>query len=53
MSTKSLFLDFLILIVFFYAPLLGLFAFTGIPTSVFLWLKSIEAANKAAEEQDR
>jgi len=37
----------------FYAPLLGFFAFTGIPTSVFLWLKSIEAANTAAEEQDK
>lgn len=37
----------------FYAPLLGLFAITGVPTSIFLWFKSIEAANKAAEEQDR
>ncbi|XP_068647707.1 uncharacterized protein [Aristolochia californica] len=37
----------------FYAPLLGFFAFTGIPTSGFLWLKSVEAANKAADEQDR
>lgn len=37
----------------FYAPVLGFFAFSGIPTSVFLWFKSIETANKAAEEQDR
>ncbi|XP_059645307.1 uncharacterized protein LOC132286901 [Cornus florida] len=37
----------------FYAPLLGFFAFTGIPTSAFLWFKSVEAANKDAEEQDR
>ncbi|KAE8706456.1 polyglutamine-binding protein 1-like isoform X1 [Hibiscus syriacus] len=37
----------------FYAPLLGFFAFTGIPTSAFLWFKSIQVANKEAEEQDR
>ncbi|XP_068651821.1 uncharacterized protein [Aristolochia californica] len=37
----------------FYAPLLGFFVFTGMPTSGFLWFKSVEAANKAAEEQDR
>ncbi|KAG9456596.1 hypothetical protein H6P81_001104 [Aristolochia fimbriata] len=37
----------------FYAPLLGFFACTGIPTSGFLWFKSVQAANKAAEEQDR
>ncbi|KAH9297301.1 hypothetical protein KI387_028983 [Taxus chinensis] len=37
----------------FYAPLLGFFTLTGLPTSAFLWFKSIEAANKAAEEQDR
>lgn len=37
----------------FYAPLLGFFAFTGIPTSAFLWFKSVQAANKASEEQDR
>ncbi|KAL3525132.1 hypothetical protein ACH5RR_013504 [Cinchona calisaya] len=37
----------------FYAPLLGLFAFTGIPTSAFLWFKSVQVANKEAEEQDR
>lgn len=37
----------------FYAPLLGFFAFTGIPTSAFLWFKSVEAANKEAEEQDK
>ncbi|XP_022146563.1 uncharacterized protein LOC111015749 [Momordica charantia] len=37
----------------FYAPLLGFFAFTGIPTSAFLWFKSVEVANKEAEDQDR
>lgn len=37
----------------FYAPLLGFFAFTGIPFSGFLWFKSVQAANKEAEEQDR
>lgn len=37
----------------FYAPLLGIFVFVGIPTSAFLWFKSVEVANKEAEEQDR
>ncbi|XP_009766193.1 uncharacterized protein LOC107822718 [Nicotiana tabacum] len=37
----------------FYAPVLGFFAFTGIPTSAYLWFKSVEVANKEAEEQDR
>ncbi|KAK4347538.1 hypothetical protein RND71_033877 [Anisodus tanguticus] len=37
----------------FYAPVLGFFAFTGIPTSAFLWFKSVQVANKEAEEQDR
>ncbi|XP_057721951.1 uncharacterized protein LOC130936006 [Arachis stenosperma] len=37
----------------FYAPLLGFFAFTGIPSSAFLWYKSVQAANKEAEEQDK
>ncbi|KAJ4965296.1 hypothetical protein NE237_017145 [Protea cynaroides] len=37
----------------FYAPLLGFFAFTGVPTSAFLWFKSVQAANKAAKEQDQ
>ncbi|KAK7245419.1 hypothetical protein RIF29_40265 [Crotalaria pallida] len=37
----------------FYAPLLGFFAFTGIPSSAFLWFKSVQAANKEAEEQDK
>ncbi|XP_061982783.1 uncharacterized protein LOC133702503 [Populus nigra] len=36
-----------------YAPLLGFFAFTGIPTSAFLWFKSVQAANKEADEQDK
>nr|GMD56402.1 uncharacterized protein LOC109172650 [Ipomoea batatas] len=37
----------------FYAPLLGFFVFTGIPSSGFLWFKSVQAANKEAEEQDK
>ncbi|CBI37624.3 unnamed protein product, partial [Vitis vinifera] len=37
----------------FYAPLLGFFVFTGIPTSAFLWFKSVQTANKEAEEQDK
>ncbi|ESQ45361.1 hypothetical protein EUTSA_v10010756mg [Eutrema salsugineum] len=37
----------------FYTPVLGFFALTGIPTSVFLWFKSVEAANKEAAEQDK
>ncbi|CAH1413758.1 unnamed protein product [Lactuca virosa] len=37
----------------FYAPVLGFFAFTGVPTAAFLWFKSVEVANKEAEEQDR
>lgn len=37
----------------FYAPVLGFFAFTGIPTSAFLWFKSVQVANEEAEEQDR
>ncbi|KAF3330673.1 hypothetical protein FCM35_KLT04027 [Carex littledalei] len=37
----------------FYAPLLGFFVFTGIPTSGYLWYKSVQTANKEAEEQDR
>ncbi|WJX84300.1 hypothetical protein P8452_66889 [Trifolium repens] len=37
----------------FYAPLLGFFAITGAPTSAFLWFKSVQAANKEAEEQDK
>ncbi|OEL21000.1 hypothetical protein BAE44_0017981 [Dichanthelium oligosanthes] len=36
-----------------YAPLLGFFVFTGIPTSAFLWFKAVQTANKEAEEQDR
>ncbi|KAL3838803.1 hypothetical protein ACJIZ3_023394 [Penstemon smallii] len=37
----------------FYAPVLGFFAFTGIPSSAYLWFKSVQVANKEAEEQDR
>lgn len=36
-----------------YAPLLGFFAVTGIPTSGYLWYKAVQTANKDAEEQDR
>ncbi|XP_062180493.1 uncharacterized protein LOC133884908 [Phragmites australis] len=36
-----------------YAPLLGFFVFTGIPTSAFLWFKAVQTANREAEEQDR
>ncbi|KAG0492205.1 hypothetical protein HPP92_005603 [Vanilla planifolia] len=37
----------------FYTPLLAFFTFTGLPTSAFLWLRSVQAANKEAEEQDQ
>ncbi|KAM7262703.1 hypothetical protein ACFE04_000386 [Oxalis oulophora] len=37
----------------FYTPLLGFFVFTGIPVSGFLWFKSVQVANKEAEEQDK
>ncbi|KAI7728024.1 hypothetical protein M8C21_006091 [Ambrosia artemisiifolia] len=37
----------------FYAPVLGFFAFTGVPTAAYLWFKSVQVANKEAEEQDR
>lgn len=37
----------------FYAPILGFFAFTGLPTAGFLFYKSIQLANKASEEADR
>ncbi|GAV79027.1 hypothetical protein CFOL_v3_22492 [Cephalotus follicularis] len=37
----------------FYAPLLGFFVFTGIPTAAFLWFKSVQVANKEADEQDK
>ncbi|KQK05661.1 uncharacterized protein LOC100828480 [Brachypodium distachyon] len=36
-----------------YAPILGFFAVTGVPTSAFLWYKAVQTANKDAEEQDR
>lgn len=37
----------------FYAPLLGFFVFIGFPSSAFLWFKSVQVANKEADEQDR
>ncbi|KAL6609746.1 hypothetical protein ACP70R_039715 [Stipagrostis hirtigluma subsp. patula] len=36
-----------------YAPILGFFVFTGIPTAGFLWFKAVQTANREAEEQDR
>jgi hypothetical protein len=36
-----------------WAPILGLFAITGLPTAGFLFYKGVSAANKAAEDQDR
>jgi len=36
-----------------YAPILGFFVFTGIPTSWILWFKAVQTANREAEEQDR
>ncbi|CAM6115427.1 unnamed protein product [Calypogeia fissa] len=37
----------------FYAPILGFFAITGLPTAGFLFYKSIQLANKASEEADK
>ncbi|EPS71041.1 hypothetical protein M569_03721, partial [Genlisea aurea] len=37
----------------FYAPLLGFFVFTGFPSSAFLWYKSVQVANREADEEDR
>ncbi|KAK9819746.1 hypothetical protein WJX72_001856 [[Myrmecia] bisecta] len=36
-----------------YTPILGIFALTGLPTSGWLFFKSIQAANKAAEDMDK
>lgn len=36
-----------------WAPILGLFAITGIPMAGFLFFKGVEGANKAAELQDK
>lgn len=36
-----------------YAPILGLFAISGIPTSGFLFYKAVSAANKEAERMDK
>lgn len=36
-----------------WAPILGLFAFTGLPMAGFLFFKGVNAANEAAEMQDR
>eukprot|EP01024_Parvocaulis_polyphysoides_P068778 TRINITY_DN8395_c0_g1_i2.p2 TRINITY_DN8395_c0_g1~~TRINITY_DN8395_c0_g1_i2.p2 ORF type:complete len:156 (+),score=18.19 TRINITY_DN8395_c0_g1_i2:129-596(+) len=35
-----------------YAPILGFFAFTGLPTAGFLFFKSIQGANAMAERMD-
>ncbi|GBF88348.1 hypothetical protein Rsub_01060 [Raphidocelis subcapitata] len=36
-----------------WAPVLGLFGITGLPTAGFLFFKGVQAANEAAETQDR
>ncbi|KAI8466053.1 MAG: hypothetical protein J3K34DRAFT_524816 [Monoraphidium minutum] len=36
-----------------WAPILGLFAITGLPTAGFLFFKGVTAANEAADTQDR
>eukprot|EP00882_Tetradesmus_deserticola_P003442 GHRQ01003640.1.p1 GENE.GHRQ01003640.1~~GHRQ01003640.1.p1 ORF type:complete len:196 (+),score=44.04 GHRQ01003640.1:25-612(+) len=36
-----------------WAPILGLFAITGLPTAGFLFFKGVNAANEAAERQDK
>lgn len=36
-----------------WAPILGLFGITGLPTAGFLFFKGVNAANEAAEMQDR
>ena len=36
-----------------YAPILGFFAVTGLPTAGVLFLKSVQAANKEAERMDK
>lgn len=36
-----------------WAPILGLFAITGLPTSGFLFYKAVSSANKEAERMDR
>lgn len=37
----------------FYAPILGFFALTGIPTAGYLFIKAVKAANKASSLQDK
>jgi len=36
-----------------YAPILGFFAITGLPTAAYLFYRSVEAANKEAERMDK
>ena len=36
-----------------WAPVVGLFAVTGLPTAGVLFFKGVQAANEAAERQDR
>ena len=36
-----------------YAPILGLFALTGLPTSGYLFYKAVSTANKEAERMDK
>ena len=37
----------------FYAPILAIFAFTGLPTSGYLFYRAVQAANKEAERMDK
>mmetsp|Transcript_10283 Transcript_10283/g.30949 ORF Transcript_10283/g.30949 Transcript_10283/m.30949 type:complete len:197 (+) Transcript_10283:114-704(+) len=37
----------------FYLPILGFFVVTGFPTAGFLFLKGVDAFNKAADRQDK
>ena len=36
-----------------YAPILGLFALTGLPTSGYLFYRAVSSANKEAERMDK
>lgn len=37
----------------FYAPILGVFAITGVPTAGFLFYKAVSSANSEAERMDK
>ena len=36
-----------------YAPILGFFAVTGLPTAGFLFYKAVQSANREAERMDK